>query len=123
MSIPTYSCLGIDHFRPRGTSDSSRDETRIWRSLLQAECSEFEIPKNQPLIQEEVNKLLKKGVVGECEHKTVEYILPIFWREKADGTQRLILNLKNINKYLEYKYFNISDHFNLNSAKLLHGNY
>ena len=27
-------------------------------SLLQGECSGFEIPKNQSLIQEEVNKLL-----------------------------------------------------------------
>ena len=99
MSIPTYSCLGIDHFRPRGTSDSSRDETRIWRSLLQAECSEFEIPKNQPLIQEEVNKLLKKAVAAECEHKPVEYISSIFLREKTDGTQRLIVNLKNLDKH------------------------
>ena len=74
-------------------------------SPLQGECSGFEIPKNQSLIQEEVNKLLKKDIVVECEHKAVEYISPIFLREKTDGTQRLILNLKKLNKYLEYKHF------------------
>ena len=74
-------------------------------SPLQGECSGFEITKNQPTIQDEVNKLLEKGVVVECEHKPVEYISPIFLREKTDGTQRLILNLKHLNKYLEYKHF------------------
>ena len=34
-------------------------------SPLRRECSEFKIPKNQPLIQEEVNTLLKKAVVVE----------------------------------------------------------
>ena len=29
-------------------------------NLLHGECSGFEIPKNQPLIQKDVNKLLKK---------------------------------------------------------------
>ena len=73
-------------------------------SPLQGECSGFEITKNQPTIQDEVNKLLEKGVV-ECEHEPAEYISPIFLREKTDGTQRLILNLKHLNKYLEYKHF------------------
>ena len=74
-------------------------------SPLQGECSGFEITNNQPTIQDEVNKLLEKGVVVECEHEPVEYISPIFLREKTDGTQRLILNLKHLNKYLEYKHF------------------
>ena len=46
-------------------------------SPLQIRCSRFEIPKNQSLIQEEVNKCLKKGVVVECEHYPVEFILLI----------------------------------------------
>ena len=74
-------------------------------SPLQEECSRFEISKNQPLIQEEVNKLLKKGFVVECEHEPVEYISPIFLTKKTDGTQRLILNLKKLNKHLEYRHF------------------
>ena len=38
-------------------------------NLLQAGCSGFEISKNHPLIQEEVNKVPKKGVAAECEHE------------------------------------------------------
>ena len=34
------------------------------------QCSGFEITKNQSTIQDEVNKLLEKGVV-ECEHEPV----------------------------------------------------
>ena len=36
-------------------------------SPLQRECLGFEIPKNQPMIQDEVNKLLKKSIVVEYE--------------------------------------------------------
>ena len=68
-------------------------------SPFQVGCSRFEIPRNQSLIQEEANKLLKKELVVECEHKAVEYISPIFLREKSDGTQRLIPEKF---KYLEY---------------------
>ena len=38
------------------------------------------------------------------EHEPAEYISLIFLREKTDGTQKLILNLKNLNKYLGYKH-------------------
>ena len=94
MSIPTYFGLGRDHFRRRGPSDCSKEATRIWGKSF----TKF---KNQSLIQEGVNELLKKGVIVECEHETVEYISPTFLREKTDGNQRLILNLKSLNKYLE----------------------
>ena len=53
-------------------------------SPLQVKCSWFEIPKNQPLVQEEVNKLHKKGVAVECEHEAGEYFSPIFLRERAN---------------------------------------
>ena len=82
-----------------------RIKVEFEESPLQGECSGFEIPKNQPMIQDGVNKLLKKGVAVECEHEPVKYISPIFLREKTDGIQRLILNLKHLYKNLEYKHF------------------
>ena len=63
---------------------------------LQVGCSGVEILKNQRLILEEVNKH-----VEEYEHKAVRYISPIFLWKKTDGTERLILNLKNLSKYRE----------------------
>ena len=67
---------------------------KFQESPLQVTFSEFEISQNQPLIREKVNKLLKKEVLVEYEHDM----------EKTDGIQRLVLNLKILNKYLEYKY-------------------
>ena len=65
----------------------------------------MEIPKNRPLIKDEVNKLFKKGVIIHCEHKAIKYISSIFLREKTGRTQKLILNLKSLNRYLEQKHF------------------
>ena len=48
------------------------------QSPLHGQCSGFEIPGNHPTTQDELNKLLEKGAVVECEHEPVEYISPIF---------------------------------------------
>ena len=46
----------------------------------------------------EIQKLLAKGVITKCEHKTGDYISPIFIRQKPDGSCRLILNPKYLNE-------------------------
>ena len=48
-----------------------------------------------------INKLLGEGVVEYTEHEEGEFISPIFFRSKSDGTSRLILNLKT----MEYHHF------------------
>ena len=53
-------------------------------SLFHVVCSEFEIPKNQPLVQKEEDKPLKKGIAVECENEAVEYISPFFLRKKTE---------------------------------------
>ena len=66
----------------------------------------YEIPAgHKSLLKVEVKKLLKKRAVVYCEHEQGEFISPIFLRDKNDGSHRLILNLKGLNKYLEYKHF------------------
>ena len=59
----------------------------------------------------EINKLVGKGVIEYTEHEKGEFISPIFFRSKSDGTRRLILNLK------------ISFGSRLDSATLLHDDY
>ena len=61
--------------------------------------------QNSPQIMSEVNKLLKKGIVINTAHEEGEFISPIFLRSKPDGTNRVILNLKNLNQPLEYNHF------------------
>ena len=66
----------------------------------------YEIPAGRKsLLKVEVKKLLKNRAVVPCEHEQGEFISPIFLRDKNDGSHRLILNLKGLNKYLEYKHF------------------
>ncbi len=53
----------------------------------------------------EIEKLLSQNIVVECKHCQGEFISPIFLRPKKDGSFRLILNLKNLNKSVVYNHF------------------
>jgi len=57
------------------------------------------------IITGEINKLLEKGVIVDSEAESEEVISPIFLREKSDGTHRMILNLKELNKTVEFYHF------------------
>lgn len=94
---------------------TSCKETLSTISGLKLEFSEDFIPNirqkpnqfsksEQPLVEVEINKLLKKGVVVESVHEQDEIISPIFIRPKPDGC-RLILNLKETNTYLDKVHF------------------
>lgn len=61
--------------------------------------------QEQQIIQNEIDKLLNKGMIKETTHCEGEYISTIFIRPKKDGTYRLILNLKNLNEHVEYHHF------------------
>ena len=56
-------------------------------------------------IDKEIIELLKKGVIVACERKDGDFVSPIFTRQKKDGKVRLILNLKKLNKSVEYHHF------------------
>ena len=53
----------------------------------------------------EIKSLLQKSAIVECEHESGEYISPIFTTPKKDGSSRMILNLKSLNKFIEYHHF------------------
>ena len=60
---------------------------------------------NGILINNEINKFLSKGIIVESEHEPGEYICNIFTRRKKDGSLRIILNLKPLNKFVKYRHF------------------
>ena len=58
------------------------------------------------IIDSEVTKLLHKGVIVESKHSQDEFISPIFLRLKKNGVDyRMILNLKELNKFVVYRHF------------------
>ena len=59
------------------------------------------------LIKDEIDKLLTKGIIKETCHETKEFVSPIFIFHKSNGGIRLILNLKQLNKNIEYHHFKI----------------
>ena len=58
-------------------------------------------------VMAEINKLVGKGVIEYTELEKEEFISPIFFCSKSDGSSRLILNLKTLNEFLEYNHFNM----------------
>ncbi len=48
---------------------------------------------------------LKKGIIVKCCHEPDQFISTVFLREKKDGTFRMILNLKEFNKWVNYNHF------------------
>ena len=56
-------------------------------------------------IQTEISKLQDKGVIQKTQHEAGDYISPIFLTPKSDGSYRLILNLKRLNKEIPYIHF------------------
>lgn len=65
---------------------------------------EFSDTESQ-IIETEIEKLLKKGVIVRTVRETGDFISPIFLREKKDGSHRMILNLKALNKSIVYHHF------------------
>ena len=57
------------------------------------------------IIETEIKKLLNKGVIVSTDRETDDFISPIFLREKKDGSHRMILNLKALNKSIVYHHF------------------
>ena len=56
-------------------------------------------------VRAEIQNLLHKGVIKPSIHEEGETISPIFVHPEKDGTHRFILNLKQLNEYVEYCHF------------------
>ena len=69
------------------------------------------------IVAEQVNDLLAKGIIRKSVHEYGEVISNIFLRKKKDGVKyRMILNLKPLNKSVEYSHFKMDS---LETAKSL----
>ena len=76
------------------------------------------------VIDSEIEKLLGKSVIKPSEHEIGEFISSIFVRPKKDATHRMILNLKSLNKHVNYYHFKmdtLSHVLTLDHSGLLYG--
>ena len=60
---------------------------------------EFEI------LDEQIVDFLAKGIVEKVVHTEPEFISNVFVRPKKNGSHRLILNLRDLNNFIEYHHF------------------
>lgn len=61
--------------------------------------------KEAATISAEFEKLVLKGVLLKSSHEEGEFPSTIFLKPNKDGTHRMILNLKKLNKFVAYHYF------------------
>lgn len=66
----------------------------------------------QLVVEQEIKKLLTKGIIVKSVHEQNEFISPIFLRPKPDGSYRMILNLKGLNEYVVYRHFKMDSIWN-----------
>ena len=66
----------------------------------------------QLVVEQEIKKLLSKGIIATSAHEPDEFISPIFLRPKPDGSHRLILNLKGLNEHVVYRHFKMESIWN-----------
>ena len=53
----------------------------------------------------QIDKFIKKGIIVQSYHEQGEFISNISLRPKKDGSFRMILNLKELNKFVMYHHF------------------
>ena len=57
------------------------------------------------VLNEEIQKLLALRVILPVNFEENQILSPIFLTNNKDGTKRLILNLKGLNKFMTYEHF------------------
>lgn len=64
-----------------------------------------------------INDLLLKGAIVKCHSQPHQFLSNIFLTDKSNGEKRFILNLKNLNKFIEPPHFKMEDY--RTAAKLI----
>ena len=57
------------------------------------------------LIDQEISEMLEKGAIQKTSYAEGQVLSSLFLREKKDGSQRPILNLKKLNQNIPYLHF------------------
>ena len=67
------------------------------------------VGETKALMQKELLGLIEKRIIIQTEHEEGEFLSPIFPVPKPGGNIRVILNLKDLNKYIQYLHFKMDN--------------
>ena len=120
------SCLNLISSQPPFTAGGIKDYVHEWTKVLDAvtHCHiEFDyepdpqINSTRPhdsfssmerqVIDNEIQKFLKKGIIRPTMPTSGDIISPIFVTPKKDGSHRVIFNLKKLNESVSYHHFKL----------------
>ena len=62
------------------------------------------------VVEADLARLEQKNVICQADHVVDEYVSTIFLRPKKDGSHKIILNLKHLNKSIEKVHFKLDSH-------------
>ena len=60
-------------------------------------------------LEQQIQDFLSRDILVESHHEATEFISPVFLREKKNGTFRMILNLKELNRFIVYHHFKMDN--------------
>ena len=60
-------------------------------------------------LEESIQKLLAKGAIEECEPCKGQFLSPYFLVPKPNGSNRFILNVKGLNRFIEKSHFKMEN--------------
>lgn len=63
-------------------------------------------------MSQEIEKMLDSGAAQKCSHKS-GFLSPLFLRQKSDGSNRPIFDLRNLNNFLKPQKFRLITHFKI----------
>ena len=66
-------------------------------------------PQEKEIVNSEIENLKRLGVIEHTEEVDGQFISNIFIRKKKNNSYRLILNLKELNQFIEYHHFKMEN--------------
>ena len=60
-------------------------------------------------LDQQIQNFLSRGIIVESQHESTEFISPVFLRAKKNGSFRMILNLKEFNRFITYHHFKMDN--------------